>query len=142
MLAAGMGTVNRISELITILIIFVLVLALTLFVTKWLAGYQKGQRSGNNIEIVETCPAGNGKYIQIVRLGETYVAVAVCKDSVTLLAAVPKEQLVFPEAGGGSALKFRELFRKAKAAYPDEEHTDGGKAVGEETDGEELPKEE
>lgn len=142
MLAAGMGTVNRISELITILIIFVLVLALTLFVTKWLAGYQKGQRSGNNIEIVETCPAGNGKYIQIVRLGETYVAVAVCKDSVTLLAVVPKEQLVLPEAGGGSALKFRELFRKAKAAYPDEEHTDGGKAVGEETDGEELPKEE
>ncbi|MDE5803500.1 MAG: flagellar biosynthetic protein FliO [Lachnospiraceae bacterium] len=140
--AAGMGAVNRVSELITVLIIFVLVLALTLLVTKWLAGYQKGQRSGSNIEIVDTCPAGNGKYIQIVRLGETYVAVAVCKDSVTLLATVPKEQLVLPEAGGSSTLKFRELFHKARAAYPDAEQADGEKAAGEETDGQELPKEE
>lgn len=142
MLAAGMGAVNRISELITVLIIFVLVLALALFVTKWLAGYQKGQRLGSNIEVVDTCPAGNGKYIQIVRLGETYVAVAVCKDSVTLLATVPKEQLVLPEAGGSSTLKFRELFHKARAAYPDAEQADGEKAAGEETDGQELPKEE
>lgn len=142
MLTAGVGAADRFAELITILIIFVLVLALTLFVTKWLAGYQKGQRSGSNIEVLETCPAGNGKYIQIVRLGETYVAVAVCKDSVTLLATVPKEQLVLSEAGGASMPKFRELFRKAKAAYPDEAHADGEDVAGEETDGQESPKEE
>ncbi len=142
MLTAGMGMADRIAELVTILVIFVLVLALTLFVTKWIAGYQKGQGVGNNIEIAETCPAGNGKFIQIIRLGETYVAVAVCKDSVTLLGTVPKEQLVFSKTGGGSAQRFKEFFHKAKEAYPDEESVTGEKKAGEETDGEELPKEE
>lgn len=142
MIAAGAGTIDRFAELVTILIIFVLVLALTLFVTKWLAGYQKGQRAGSNIEIVETCPAGNGKYIQIVRLGETYAAVAVCKDSVTLLALIPKEQLALAGESSVSAPKFKEWFRMAREAYPDTEQTDGEKAAGEETDGQELPKEE
>lgn len=135
---AAMGATDRIAELIAILVIFVLVLAFTLFVTKRLAGYQRGQRAGSNIELVETCPAGNGKYIQIVRVGETYVAVAVCKDSVTLLATIPKEQLLF-SSQGGSGTKFKELFYKAKAVYPESTAAD---AVEETGNGEELPKEE
>ncbi|MCH5271209.1 MAG: flagellar biosynthetic protein FliO [Lachnospiraceae bacterium] len=118
MLAAGMNTVNSTAQLIAVLVIFVLVLALTLLTTKWIARYQKGQWAGGNIEILETCPMGNGKYIQIVRLGDTYIAMAVCKDTVTLLAELPKEQIEMPSEDGKKGLNFKELFQKAKAAYP------------------------
>ena len=109
------------AQLITVLIIFILVLAATLFTTRWIAGYQKGQNKGKNIEVVETYPIGNGKYIQIVRLAGTYAAIAVCKDTVTMLAEIPKEDIRFPEDTGGMTLHFKDLFQKAKDELPKEE---------------------
>lgn len=131
MLITGLNSADSFSQFITVLFIFILVLALTLFTTRWIARYQKGQRNGSNIDVVETCPIGNGKYIQIVRLAESYVAIAVCKDTVTVLAKLPKEEIDFP-AEHGSGLSFKELFKKAKTAYPE----------GEISQGEDLPKEE
>ena len=115
MLLVGMKKAESIGQLITVLLIFILVLALTLVTTKWIARYQKGQRGGNNIDIVETCPMGNGKYIQIVKLADAYVAIAVCKDSVTLLAELNKEQIIFPTGDGGTTLNFKELLQKARS---------------------------
>lgn len=117
MLLSGVSAADSFAQLITVLLIFVLVLGLTWYTTRWIARYQKGQKKGSNIDVVETCPIGNGKYIQIIRLAETYVAVAVCKDTVTLLAQIPKDQLTFSDGDGKAALPFKELFRRAKSVY-------------------------
>ena len=76
-------SVESYLQFIAILIIFVLVLGLTYYVTKWLAGYQKEKNSGRNIEVLETGRISTTKYIQIVRLGDKYMAIAVGKDEVT-----------------------------------------------------------
>ncbi len=132
MLTAGLHTADSFSQLITVLLVFVFVLALTLWTTRWIAKYQKGQKAGQNIDVVETCPMGNGKYIQIIRLADKYVAVAVCKDTVTLLAELDGEQMEFPDGTGKAPMRFQDLLRKAKAVYP------GGK----DTPKEDSPKEE
>lgn len=111
------GTADSMAQLISVVFIFILVLALTLWTTRWIARYQKGQRTGSNIDVVETCPVGNGKYIQIIRLADTYVAIAVCKDTVTLLAELPKEQIEFPDENGKTILRFGDLLHKAKTSY-------------------------
>lgn len=81
------------AQFIAVLIVFVFVLGLTYFTTKWIAKYQKVQSTTNNIDVIETTRISNSKYIQIVRIGDTYMAIAVCKDTVTALCEVPKEQL-------------------------------------------------
>lgn len=113
----GMTKMESISQLITLLLIFVFVIGLTLFTTRWIARYQRGvSRKGTNIDVIETCSVGNGKYIQIIRLADQYVAVCVCKDTVTLLATLDKEQIEFPKSDGSTALNFKELLQKAKSA--------------------------
>ena len=87
------GNTDSYAQFITVLIIFVLVLAVTALVTRWIANYQKEQSVNVNIEVIETTRISGNKYIQIVRLGEKYVAIAVCKDTVTLLGEISKEQL-------------------------------------------------
>ncbi|MCH5343634.1 MAG: flagellar biosynthetic protein FliO [Acetatifactor sp.] len=99
-------------QFITVLVVFVLVLAVTAYTTKWIANYQKKQAVNCNIEVVETAKLGGNKWLQIVRVGETYKVIAVCKDTVTLLGEVPKEQLK-EVSSGGESLKFRDLFDKA-----------------------------
>ncbi len=97
------------TQFITVLVVFVLVLAITAVVTKWAANYQRGQSVNRNLEVMETARLGSNKWLQIVRAGDTFVAIAVCKDTVTLLGEIPKEQLKEISSGGGE-LSFRELF--------------------------------
>jgi flagellar protein FliO/FliZ len=104
-------TSSSYAQFITVLVIFVLVLGVTAWVTGWMANYQKGRNSNNNIEIIETTRITNNKYIQLLRVGETYMVIAVCKDTVTMLSEVPAEQLKFSD-DAQSKMSFKELFEK------------------------------
>lgn len=99
------------AQFITVLVIFVLVLGVTAWVTRWMASYQKLQNANCNIEIIETARITNNKYIQLVRVGDTYMAIAVCKDTVTMLGEVPAEQLKFQDTAL-NRISFKELFQK------------------------------
>ena len=100
-------------QFISILIIFIAVLAATYYVTKWIANYQKGAESGRNIDIVETCKISATKYVQIIRIGERYVAIGVSKDDITNLGDVPAEGLLLnPEEK--ESLSFKEVLDKIK----------------------------
>ena len=92
---ATMSSTNSYVEFITICIIFIGVLALTLYVTRWIAKYQRVQNAGKNIEILEASRIDASKYMELVRVGEKYFVIAVCKDTVTMLTEVPADQLNF-----------------------------------------------
>ncbi len=105
------GNAGSYAQFITVLLIFVLVLGVTALTTRWIANYQKQQSDNVNIQVIETTRIANSKYIQIVRIGETYMAVVVCKDTVTMLGEIPKEQL--KEGAQLQAFRFKEFFDKA-----------------------------
>ncbi len=116
------------AQLITVLVVFVVVLAITAVVTKYIARFQKTQSAGNNIEVLETAQITAGKYIQLVRLGNTYAAIAVCKDTVTMLCQIPEEQILKKDVDQG--MKFRDLLgsmlhRETSQQKPEGEQTDG-----------------
>lgn len=99
-------------QFITVLLLFVFVLAVTALVTRWIGGYQKGRSAGMNMELLEAIRLSNNKYIQLVRVGRKYLALAVCKDTVTMLSEIPEEDLSFPEGSLGSASTFRDVLAK------------------------------
>ena len=101
------GKLDSYVQFVTVLLLFIIVLAVTAFTTRWIANYQKQQNKGANIEILETTRIANNKYIQIIRTGEVYMAIAVCKDTVTMLCEIPKEQL--REVQNGSGFQVKEL---------------------------------
>lgn len=106
--------VDSTIQFFTVLLIFILVLGITAFTTKWMAGYQKQHNQNGNLEVIEAQRIAPGKYLQIVRVGEKYLAIAVSKDTVTMLAEIPKEQLVFRDEVQGSVGSFHDLFEKIK----------------------------
>lgn len=125
-----MPGVDGYAQLITVLIVFAVVLAITAVVTRYIARYQKTQCSGGNIEVLETMQITAGKYIQLIRLGDTYAAIAVCKDTVTMLCQIPKEQIYIKDVSGSRGQSFKELLgsvlhRETAPQKPEGEQTDG-----------------
>jgi len=108
---------DSIVQLITIVFIFIFVLVLTYFVTRFTAGYQKGKLANANVEVLETLRIAPNKYIQVVRIGKKYFSYVVCKDTVTLLGEVTKDDILElnkAEAGPAINMSFKEIFEKLK----------------------------
>ena len=107
------SNIDGYAQLITVLLIFVAVLAVTALTTKYIAKVQKQTGMSGNIEILETIRVSSTKYIQLVRIGDTYVAMAVCKGTITKLCEIPKEQLKMKEPGSSTGFSFQEILGSA-----------------------------
>jgi flagellar protein FliO/FliZ len=103
--------VDSYLQFLTVLIIFLFVLALTWWVTKWTAGFQKSRTTGANMEIIETLRLTNNKYVQIIKVGQKYLAVAVCKDTVTMLVEIPEDDLCL-HGDDTSKMSFKDILTK------------------------------
>lgn len=113
------------AQLITVLVIFVLIMALTWWVTKWIASYQKEQNAGKNIEVIESTRIGNNIWVQIVRVGDLYKAVAIGKDQVTYLGDIDPDTLKKTEKPE-TVDSFKVLLEKVMRRSEDPEKEDKG----------------
>lgn len=110
------SSIDMVAQFLTLVIIFVFVLAATYMTTRWIANYQKERSVNNNFEIIEILKLTANKYIEIVRCGEKYLAIAVCKDTVTLLCELSREQLSLDESKSFQNKGFREILAKTRNA--------------------------
>ena len=114
MLLAGQGTLESLAQFLTALLIFVFVLVITWLTTKYIGNLQKQRMTGTNIEIIETTKITPTKYLQIIRAGEKYLLIAVCKDTVTMLTELPKDSLALENGRVSEQMDFKILLEKAK----------------------------
>ena len=105
---------ESVLQFITVLIIFIFVLGITYISTRYIAGIQKEQYKTGNMELIETLRISNNKYLQIVRAGNKYFCMAVCKDTVTMLGEIQKEEIVFQENNGNVNIDFQKILEKMK----------------------------
>lgn len=105
---------SNILELFTVLIIFVFVLGLTYFTTKWIGNFQKNHAVGKNIESIEVFRINNNKYIQILRTGNEYIVISVCKDSIALLNKISKEDIELTTRNTSTGQPFGQVFEHIK----------------------------
>ena len=114
MLLTASSNVESFVQFMTVLFLFLFVLVLSYFVTKWLSGVQKGQMTGKNMEVLETVRISNSKYLQIVHVGDKYLVIAVCKDTVTMLTEISADSLSYTGTDEGNSLSFKEILDKMK----------------------------
>jgi len=118
MLLTYAGMAESFVQFVTVLILFCIVLGITYVATRYMAVIQKTRQESGNIAVLETCRVAPNKYIQIVRLGKRYIAVAVCKDTMTKLAELSGEELTpLGEQGSGNTV-FAQILEKAKSIKP------------------------
>ena len=114
MLLSVISGLESIAQFFTVLFIFILVLGITYVTTRYIAGIQKEQYKTGNMELIETLRISNNKYLQIVRAGNKYFCMAVCKDTVTMLGEIQKEELVFHDNNVNANVDFQKILEKMR----------------------------
>lgn len=114
LLLASSG-LESIVQAVTLLIMFLIVLVITFFATKWLAKYQQGQTVNRNFKVIETFRIAPQKFLQIIEVGEKYIVISVCKDTVTMLTELDRETVrELPEQTLQINESFQEVLQKIR----------------------------
>ena len=104
-----------ILQFLTVVVIFVIVLGITLLATRWISNYQKGTGGrAANIELVETYRLTTNKYVQILRIGGKYLAIAIGKDEVHLLAELDGAEIRIDQDGQQALPDFATILARFK----------------------------
>lgn len=116
MIVLGVGTNTVVTdsyvELIVLLLVFFLILFAAYYVTKLIA--KKGLLRGKtqNIELIESFRLNQNKMIQIVRIGNKYIAIGVSKDHFEYLTEVDPEELdLTPVEASNKDVSFKEVIQ-------------------------------
>ena len=102
------------AQFLTVIFLFIVILVLTYFTTRFIAGYQKNHSANTNIESVEVMRLSPSQYVQIIRIGQKYVAIAVSKDSIEKLCELSSEDVEAISQKETSMNSFRDVMDKIK----------------------------
>ena len=116
MILAGLSDrAESVTQFLTVILVFVLVLALTYFTTRFVGNYQKARSVNRNFEVIETYRITNGKYLQIVKIGEKYVVIGIGKDNVTSICELSADDIKPPvEQPSQTTEMFKSVLDKAR----------------------------
>lgn len=105
--------VDSFFKLLGLSVVFVLILVATYYTTKWVAKSGAVRSANKNIKIVETHRITQNKYIQIIQIGQKYVAVGIGKEEIEFLTCLDESELDLSEKTGSlPAEDFKEVFGK------------------------------
>ena len=113
--------VNSITQLLTLIFIFVVVVVIAMLATRFIVKYQRGANNAANIEVIETYRLTANKFVQIVRVGEKYLAIAIGKDEVSFLTELSPDELTFAPQNDGVMPDFAGLLAKFKDSFGDKD---------------------
>jgi len=107
------NSANSVAQFLTLVLLFLFVLGITWFATRYIAGIQKNKMSGSNIEVMETARINQNAYIQVVKIGEKVVSLAVSKDSITKICEHSEDEFVYEVQKLPELKDFGSLLKKA-----------------------------
>lgn len=107
---------GQLFEVLGLLVIFILILVITYFTTRWIGASGLSGMKNKNIKVIETYKINQNKYIQIIKVGNKCIAIAVSKDHIEYLTEIDEEAIVFPQVDGTNNLAFLQVLKNAKQA--------------------------
>ena len=108
------SSANNVLELFGLVILLILVLVAAYYTSRFVGKYKLGQLKDSNIRIIEACKISTNKMLQIVKICDKYVVLAISKDNITFITELDESQILTHDINEGEKQSFRQIFDKIK----------------------------
>lgn len=93
-LVQSTSSLKSVGQLICSVLLFLFVLFLAYAAARFAGSFQSNVlNKRSNIQVIEAIRLSNNKMIEIIRIGNRYLALAVCKDSITVLSELDESEI-------------------------------------------------
>ena len=93
-LVQSTSSLKSVGQLICSVLLFLFVLFLAYAAARFAGSFQSNvMNKCSNVQVIETFRLSNNKVIEIIKIGKRYFALAVCKDSITVLSELDGSEI-------------------------------------------------
>ncbi len=116
-LATSFTGLGNIMKLIGLIILCIIIIAASYYTTKFIGQKQMGNVGESNFKSIDVYRINQNKYIQILKVANKYLVIAVCKDTVTLLGELEESEITFKNRD--KKRTFKDILDKVSAEKAD-----------------------
>lgn len=113
-LVQSTSSLKSVGQLICVILLFIFVLFLAYLAARIAGSFQSSVvNKRSNIKVIEIFRISNNKVIEIIKIGEKYLALAVCKDNITVLTELSADEIK-EQVATLDPINFKSILEKIK----------------------------
>lgn len=103
-------TSNNLFELLGLVLILLFILVVTYVTTRFIGKYKLSQLKSSNFQVIDTYRISTNKMLQLVRIGDKYIVIAIGKDQITYITEIEKTQVITKEDKVVDQQSFKQVY--------------------------------
>lgn len=110
----GSSHSNYILQLIGLVFILVVILIAAYYTSKFVGRLSLGQFKNSNFKVIDTYRISPNKYIQIIKIANKFVVIAVGKDKIDFITELDESEVLIKEENVKENISFKQILEKLK----------------------------
>jgi flagellar protein FliO/FliZ len=106
------STWDSLLQLIGLVFLLIIILIAAFYTSRFVGGMKLGQLKNSNFNVVDSYRLSQNKAIQIIKIGNKYVVVAIGKDTINYITELDEAEVIHREFNTKEKLSFKQLFDK------------------------------
>jgi len=112
----SMGATNteNFSQMIGLVFLLIIILIAAYFTSKFVGGIKLGQLKNSNFKVIDSYRISPNKLIQIVKIGNKFMVIAIAKDTINVITELDEEEVLIKEIHKGERQNFKQILEKLR----------------------------
>lgn len=108
------NTWDNFVQLIGMVFLLILVLIACYYTSKFVGGMKMGQMKNSNFQVIDAYRVSQNKVIQIVKIANKYVVLAISKDTISYITELEETEIIFKNTNAVDKQTFKQMFDKVR----------------------------
>lgn len=110
----GYSTGNSAWQLVWLVLLLIFILVAAYYTSRFIGGVKLGQMKNSNFQLIDTYRISPNKVMQIVKVGNKFVVIAIGKDTVNLITELDESEITLKESIMIGKPNFKQIFDKLR----------------------------
>jgi len=106
------STWDSFIELIGLIVLLVIILVAAYYTTRFVGGIKQGQSKNSNFQVIDAYRISPNKVIQIVKIANKYIVVAIGKDTINFITELDESEVYIRDEQTVNRGSFKQILDK------------------------------
>ena len=110
----SVSTGDSFIQMLGLVILLIVILIAAYYTTKFIGGMKQGQLKHSNFRVIDSYRIGPNKVIEIVKIANKYVVIAIGKDSINYITELDEAEVLIKSEPGKELQSFTQTLDKLR----------------------------
>lgn len=108
------ASLDNLMQLIGLVFLLIVILIATYYTSRFVGGIKLGQMKNSNFTVIDNYRISQNKVIQIVKIANKYVVIAIGKDTISYITELNEADVLIKEMNPSQKQSFKETMEKLR----------------------------